>query len=165
MAPVTYSFEFTSPIAPARFFKAGILHMHEIATQIMPGVIKSASVSGDGGVGTTKEYHFTEEYISNIGGAYKHVKDRTDALDKENFVCKYTIVEGGSLGTTYKAASHTLEFKPAANGGTVFKATAEVEALDGQEYPKEEESKAKEGMVGVYKAVEAYLLANPTAYA
>ena len=60
MAPITYSSEMTSPIPPARLFKAAILD-DTLLPKILPQAIKSVEIlEGDGGAGTIKLSKFGE---------------------------------------------------------------------------------------------------------
>ena len=60
MGVTGFSFEFTSPVAPSRMFKASVLDACNLAPKILPEVISSAAlVHGDGGVGSVKQYKFT----------------------------------------------------------------------------------------------------------
>ncbi|KAK9162298.1 hypothetical protein Syun_003200 [Stephania yunnanensis] len=159
----SYTAEFESPVAPSRLFNASVLHLHEIASKIeMPTLVKGGVVivEGDGGVGTIKEYHFPPVY-----GDSKPVRERVEELDKENFMCKCSVVEGGTKGIGYKSASNKVSFEATANGGSVCKLVGEFEELEGLEYTEEELSKRKEGKLATYKAVDAYLQANPSDYA
>ncbi|XP_022868864.1 major allergen Pru ar 1-like [Olea europaea var. sylvestris] len=68
-------------------------------------------------------------------GYFKHMKTRVDFLDKENYVGKFTLVEGDALG-------HELE-----KGDVIL---------------KEEDIKATlEHTMGLYKSCADYLIANP----
>ncbi|KAK9139273.1 hypothetical protein Scep_008954 [Stephania cephalantha] len=160
MAVHTFTAEFESPIAPARLFNASVLHLHEIAHKVMPVLVKSgAIVEGDGGVGTIKEYLFTEVL------PFKNVKERIEELDKEKFACKYSIVEGGTLGTKYKSFVNKVWFEPSGNGGSICKMEGEVESLESVQYTEEDKEESKEGSLATYKAVDEYLQANPDVFA
>ncbi|KAF9605430.1 hypothetical protein IFM89_017169 [Coptis chinensis] len=153
MGGTGYSFEIVSSVPADKLFKASVFDMHELAPKIMPEVVKSAAIQGDGGVGSFKEFHFTEVI------PYNYVKERIDSLDKDNFVCSYSLVEGGQLGTKLKAASYKVKVEPSATG-SVCKVSVDLETVDGVEYTAEELNREKEGTVGTYKAIEGYLLAN-----
>lgn len=61
MGVTGFSFEFTSTVAPARMFKAAVLDSHNLEPKVLPDVISSAGlIHGDGGVGSVKQYKFTE---------------------------------------------------------------------------------------------------------
>ncbi|KAK3418016.1 LOW QUALITY PROTEIN: hypothetical protein EUGRSUZ_H03996 [Eucalyptus grandis] len=96
MGAVTYSQEFTSAVSPSRMFKALVLDSHNNIPKIVPRGIKSIKffffcksikfTKGDGGVGSIKQTNFSESaYI-------EYTKHKIDALDVENFYCKYTLI-------------------------------------------------------------------------
>lgn len=65
MGVFTYSDEFTSPISPARLFKALILDSNNLIPKLMPQVIRSIEfVEGDGGVGSIRQINFQEGILS-----------------------------------------------------------------------------------------------------
>ena len=53
--------------------------------------------------------------------------------------------------------------EPAANGGSVVKVDSTYKMLPGVEV-NDEITKAKESVTAIFKAAEAYLIANPDAY-
>eukprot|EP00928_Gymnodinium_smaydae_P023045 TRINITY_DN19171_c0_g1_i1.p1 TRINITY_DN19171_c0_g1~~TRINITY_DN19171_c0_g1_i1.p1 ORF type:complete len:162 (+),score=16.99 TRINITY_DN19171_c0_g1_i1:47-532(+) len=157
MGVTGYNAEFTSPVAPARLFKALVIDLHHLLPQVVPKEVKSAViVSGDGGVGSIKQYTFTEAV------PYGFVKNRIDVLDKDSLVSKYTMIDGDDIGKKLKSATYQIKVEACGNGGSVCKLTAELDAIEGVKYTQEQLNLEKDGMLGTYKAVEAYLLANPT---
>ena len=95
---------------------------------------------------------------------FSSIKERLDFVDHEKFECKATIVEGGHLGTKLESASAHFKIEPTASGGCIVKLVTTSKVLAGVEV-KDDLEKAKESMVKHFKAAEAYLVANPTAYA
>lgn len=91
--------------------------------------------------------------------------ERVDALDEEKMECKYCITEGADVGSKLISAVYHVKVAPAGNGGCVYKMTAEYKTAPGSNYTDEEVNVGKEGLIGVFKAVEAHLLGNPQAYA
>ncbi|XP_021280814.1 pathogenesis-related protein STH-2-like [Herrania umbratica] len=159
MGVTTYTQEFTCSVAPARMFKALILDSDNLIPKLMPKSIKNVElIHGDGGVGSIKQTNFPE------GSHFKYLKNRIDALDVDNCVCKYTTIEGDVIGDKLESISYELKFE-ASGAGCVCKMTSHYHTK-GDFVLKEEEIKAgKEQAVGMYKVVEAYLLANPNVYA
>ncbi|KAA8536503.1 hypothetical protein F0562_028981 [Nyssa sinensis] len=102
MAVTSITQEFTTPIAPARMFKALILDSHNLVPKLMPQSIKSVEfVEGDGGVGSIKQTNFTD------GSHFKYLKHRIDTLDKDNCVnggcfCKMTSEYHAKAGVELK---------------------------------------------------------------
>ena len=68
MGVLTYSDEYTSPIPPAKLFKALILDSNNLIPKLLPQVVKSIEfVQGDGGVGSIRQINFQE-------GMYTHTQ-------------------------------------------------------------------------------------------
>lgn len=102
--------------------------------------------------------------VQHAAMPFPYIKERLDFIDEENLEAKGSLVEGGDLGTKLESASSHHKFEPTSNGGCIVKLGASYKTLPGVVVGDEVE-KAQEQMVGVIKAAEAYLLANPTAYA
>ncbi|KAF8394615.1 hypothetical protein HHK36_020829 [Tetracentron sinense] len=160
MGVTSYTQEFTTPVAPARMFKALILDSHNLIPKLMPQGIKSIEfVEGDGGVGSIKQTNFPE------GGHFKYLKHKTDALDVENLVCKYTLIEGDVLMDKLDSIAYEVKFEASGHGGCVCKMTSEYHTKAGVEIKEEDIKEGKDKAMGMYKVVEAYLVANPDVYA
>ena len=95
---------------------------------------------------------------------FGYVKERLDFVDFDKFECKQSLVEGGDLGKKIESASSQFKFEQTSNGGCVCKVVTTYKPLPGVEN-KDEVAKGKEAVTGIIKAAEAYLLANPGAYA
>lgn len=64
MGVVTFSGKHTSPIAPARLFKASVLDSKNSIPKIMPEHVKSVEIiEGSGGAGSIKQINFVQGYI------------------------------------------------------------------------------------------------------
>uniref|UniRef100_A0A2N9HG67 Bet v I/Major latex protein domain-containing protein n=1 Tax=Fagus sylvatica TaxID=28930 RepID=A0A2N9HG67_FAGSY len=136
MGVFTYESEVTSPIPPARLYKAFVLDADNLIPKILPHAIKSAEIlEGNGGPGTIKKITFHEGY------QFKFIKHKIDAIDKENYVYNYSVIEG-----------------------SIFKSISKYHAKDDVEINEEQIKAGKEKASGLFKAVEGYLLANPEAY-
>ncbi|KAK4793658.1 hypothetical protein SAY86_024093 [Trapa natans] len=80
------------------------------------------------------------------GCLIRYAKHRIDELDRENCRCKYTLIDGDIIDDRkLKMVEYEVEFVNDSRGGCICKMS----------------SKAME----VYRVIEAYLLANPDAYA
>lgn len=98
------------------------------------------------------------------GSHFKYLKQKIDALDVDNFVCKYTLIEGDVLGDKLESISSEVKFE-ASGSGSVCKMTSHYHTK-GDFVLKEEEIKAgKDKAIGLYKVVEEHLLSNPNVYA
>ncbi|KAG9459521.1 hypothetical protein H6P81_004029 [Aristolochia fimbriata] len=149
--------EFASPIATARIWKAGVREAHLLLPKLLPQVITSIEIlEGDGGAGTIKKLTLAE------GG---YVKDRVEVMDDEKYLFKYSAIEGGSLlGAKVSSLQFELTIEASPGGGSISKLKVDYDAIDGATGVEEEVAKVKEGVTGMVKAVEAYLLAHPEAY-
>ncbi|XP_030463070.1 major allergen Pru ar 1-like [Syzygium oleosum] len=160
MGVATYAQEFTTPIAPSRMFEALILDSHNLIPKIAPQGIKSIEfVEGDGGAGSIKVTNFAE------GGHLKFLKHRIDALDTENLVCKYTLIEGDVVFNKIESVAYEVKFLASSDSGCVCKMTSEYHTKGDVELKEEDIKQGKEKAMGLYKVVEEYLLANPDVYA
>ncbi|XP_030463074.1 major allergen Pru ar 1-like [Syzygium oleosum] len=160
MGVTTYAQEFTTPITPSRMFKALILDSHNLIPKIAPQGIKSIEfIEGDGGAGSIKVTNFAE------GGHLKFLKHRIDALDTDNLVCKYTLIEGDVIFEKIESVVYEVKFLASSDGGCVCKMTSEYHTKGDVELKEEDIKQGKEKAMGLYKVVEEYLSANPDAYA
>ncbi|KAJ0690894.1 putative Bet v I/Major latex protein [Helianthus annuus] len=155
MGVLTYTDEHTSPVPPARIFKASILDSHTLMPKLLPDAIKSIEfIKGDGGAGSIKQINFS-------GGFAKH---QIDEVDEKAFTYKYTLIEGNGISDKIEKVSYDIKFEGSPDGGSIAKMTTTI-YTHGEFEIKEEELKAgKEKVLGLYKVVEAYLLKNPDAY-
>ena len=151
----TYTEEFSCKVAPKRMFKALILESHIHIPKIAPGGIKSIEyVEGDGGVGSIKQTNFAE------GGHLKSLKHKIDAIDSEKLYCKYTLIEGDVIFDKIESVVYEIKFE-ATNDGCVCKMTSHYHTKPGVELKDEDVKKGKDKAIGLFKAVEEYLVAHP----
>ncbi|CAL8991324.1 unnamed protein product [Prunus brigantina] len=161
MGVITCTDEYTSPIPPARLFKALVLDAHNLVPNLMPQAVKSIdTLQGDGRAGSIKQFNFAE------GIQLKSVKNRVDQVDEENFVYGYTLIEGDALVMEkLEYVSYEVKFEAAEDGGSKNKMVSKYHTK-GDFVLQEEDMKAgREKALGMYKVVEAYLILNPDAYA
>nr|XP_010914509.1 pathogenesis-related protein 1 [Elaeis guineensis] len=154
-----FTIERTSTVSMERLCKAVALDGHNLLPKVLPEYYVSGEIVENSGAGTIRKFKFTPAVK-----AASFIKDRVE-VDQENHLVKYVIIDGGLIGKRLK--SHVLEVKYEAsdNGGCVVKTKIEYETLDDKPLSEEEVAKMNEGVVQSTKAVEGYLLANPTAYA
>lgn len=93
------------------------------------------------------------------------MKHRIDALDVENCMCKYTLIEGDVLSDLkMEYIVNEVKFEgSASNGGCVCKVNSEYHSV-GDVVNEDDIRGVKERAIGTYKVVEAYLFENPAAY-
>lgn len=98
------------------------------------------------------------------GSHFKYVKHRVDGIDKENLSFSYSLIEGDALSDKLEKISNEVKFEPSADGGTICKNVSKYYTIGEFEIKEEDIKAGKERAMGMFKAVEAYLLANPDAY-
>uniref|UniRef100_A0A5B6YZ61 Putative major allergen Pru ar 1 n=1 Tax=Davidia involucrata TaxID=16924 RepID=A0A5B6YZ61_DAVIN len=152
MGVTTCDTELTSSIPPAKMFKAFVL-------DALPHAIKSTEIlEGDGGPGTIKLITFGE------GSQFKSVKHRVDGIDKENFTYSYSIIEGDALMGMLESINYEIKIVASPDGGSICKTSSKYHTKGDAKITEEHIKSGKEKASGMFKAVEAYLLANPNAY-
>ncbi|MQM03543.1 hypothetical protein Taro_036322 [Colocasia esculenta] len=161
MVAGSFTEEYESPVALGRLWKAGILDAHVLMPKLLPEVIASVDVvEGDGGAGTVTQFNFTEAVTE-----HKFIRDRLDEIDSDNHVFKYTVIDGGLLGSTLKSYSYELKLEEAAGGGSKGKVTVHYDTVGDSPLTGEQIGQLTFGLVGMMKAVEGFLQANPDQYA
>ncbi|XP_057476969.1 major allergen Pru ar 1-like [Actinidia eriantha] len=155
MGAITYDMEISSSISAEKMFKAFVLDGDTIIPKALPHAITSVqTLEGDGGVGTIKLTTFGE------GSVHKSVKHRVDGLDKENFTYSYSIIEGGALDV-FESISYHIKIVATPDGGCICKNRSIYTPKCDAQVSEEEIKAGKERASGIFKKVEAYLLANP----
>uniref|UniRef100_A0A8I7BIJ0 Bet v I/Major latex protein domain-containing protein n=2 Tax=Hordeum vulgare subsp. vulgare TaxID=112509 RepID=A0A8I7BIJ0_HORVV len=91
------------------------------------------------------------------------MKERLDFIDVDNCQCKSILIEGGGIGTAIETATSQIKVEPTANGGSIVNVESTYKLLPGVEV-NDEISEAKDSVTDIFKAAEAYLIANPDAY-
>ncbi|GAB4829992.1 hypothetical protein Ancab_019636 [Ancistrocladus abbreviatus] len=155
-----YSQEIESPVAAARLFKAFCLDNHNVFPSLMPEFFKSIEfVKGTSvAVGSVRQFNFSDGY------QYKNAKNKIDELDLANFYCKSTTAGGDMVDGKYECLVIETKLYPKGSG-CVCKMTIHVHPMPGTEFNKEVPKMGQEQMKKMFKTVEAYLIANPGAYA
>nr|AAX20937.1 Mal d 1.0405 [Malus domestica] len=159
MGVFTYETEFTSVIPAPRLFKAFILDGDNLIPKIAPQAIKSTEIiEGDGGVGTIKKVTFGE------GSQYGYVKQRVNGIDKDNFTYSYSMIEGDTLSDKLEKITYETKLIASPDGGSIIKTTSHYHAKGDVEIKEEHVKAGKEKASGLFKLLEAYLVANLDAY-
>ncbi|XP_020589611.1 pathogenesis-related protein 1-like [Phalaenopsis equestris] len=149
--------ETKAPAAP--LFKATFTDWHNLGPKLLPDIITGVTpLSGDGNPGSIRQINFTPAV------PFSFVKERLDFIDHDKLELKTSVVEGGDLGKKFESATSHIKVEPKGNG-SVVKLSAAYKPIPGVVDVAEDIKKVKEGFVGSVKAVEAYLAANPAAYA
>ncbi|KAG8369797.1 hypothetical protein BUALT_Bualt14G0051000 [Buddleja alternifolia] len=157
MGAITYDMEIPSSISASKMFKAVVLDSDTLIPKIMPQAIKSIEIlEGDGGVGTIKVINFGE------GSQFKSVKHRFDAIDTENLTHSYSIIEGDALMGVLESITYHVKIVPTEDGGCICKNRSIYHTKgDVHEITEDKIKEGKEKAMAMFKAIEAYLHANP----
>jgi len=159
MGVFTYETETTSVIAPTRFFKAFILDAHNILPKAAPQAIaKIDIISGNGGPGTVYKIHFA------AGSPFKYMLHQTDAVDTQKLTYSYSVPEGDVLRDVLEKISYDHKFEANPDGGSIVKNTITYYTKGDVEINEGQLRLGEDKVSGLFKAVEAYLVANPDAY-
>nr|6ALK_A Chain A, Fag s 1 pollen allergen [Fagus sylvatica] len=155
----TYESETTTVITPARLFKAFVLDADNLIPKVAPQAIKSSEIiEGSGGPGTIKKITFGE------GSQFNYVKHRIDEIDNANFTYACTLIEGDAISETLEKIAYEIKLVASPDGGSILKSTSKYHTKGDHEIKEDQIKAGKEEASGIFKAVEAYLLANPAAY-
>nr|XP_033516490.1 pathogenesis-related protein STH-2-like isoform X1 [Nicotiana tomentosiformis]XP_033516491.1 pathogenesis-related protein STH-2-like isoform X1 [Nicotiana tomentosiformis] len=180
MGVTTYTHEASTTVAPTRLFKALVLDADNLIPKLMPQVVKNIeTVEGDGGVGSIKKMNFVEGKLSMDDhddewgiqhsalkdGPIKYLKHKLHVIDDKHLVTKYSLIEGDVLGDKLESTTYDVKFETSANGGCICKTSTEYHTKGDYVFKEEEHNEGKDKAMEFFKAVEDYLLANPTVYA
>ncbi|KAM0965934.1 hypothetical protein ACFX2C_021762 [Malus domestica] len=158
MGVFTYESESTSVIPPARLFNATALDGDKLIAKLAPQAVKSVEIlEGDGGAGTIMKINFGES------STYGYVKKRIDAIDNENFVYKYSMIEGDVISETIEKISYETMLV-ASGSGSIIKRTCHYHTKCDVEIKEEHLKASKEKASHLLKLVENYLLEHQDAY-
>ncbi|KAF2317551.1 hypothetical protein GH714_024407 [Hevea brasiliensis] len=114
--------------------------------------------------------HPYDPNILYTGSELSHVKERIDAIDKKKLTYDYSVIgsDPALMNKALDKISFRIEVESCPDGGSIFKRSSKSYATDGAEVNEEEikagQEKAMEAFVGISRAFEAYILANPDAY-
>ncbi|WP_307811621.1 pathogenesis-related BetVI family protein, partial [Streptomyces fildesensis] len=106
-------------------------------------------IQGDGGPGTIKKIHFSE------GHKFKFMTHRIDAVDKEHYSIKYTVIDGDMLCGFIESISHELTVSASPDGGSIYKNKIKYHTK-GDEDCTEHANGGKEEGITLFKAIEAH---------
>ncbi|KAK2645110.1 hypothetical protein Ddye_020342 [Dipteronia dyeriana] len=161
MGVINVNAEYATSVAPARMFKALVVDAHNLVPKLTPQAVKSVDVVEGvaGEAGCIKQTNFVD------GSPVKYLKHRIESIDKDNLVCKYSLIEGDAITGKIDIALYIVKFEASSDGGCVIKTSTEVHVKDGQDVDEATIKAGQEQEIGYYKIVETHLLANPDVYA
>ncbi|KAE8730947.1 Major allergen Mal d 1 [Hibiscus syriacus] len=159
MGVFTYESEVITAIPPAKMFKACILDGDNLIPKVVPHAFKSVEyIQGNGEPGSIKKVTFGE------GSQFKYMKQKVEALDEENFSYTYSVIEGDALMNKLEKITYETKLEASPDGGSVCKTTSKYYTIGDFELKEDGIKAGKEKALGMFKAIEAYLQANPDAY-
>ncbi|TYJ45487.1 hypothetical protein E1A91_A02G059900v1 [Gossypium mustelinum] len=159
MGVFTYESEVITAIPPVKMFKACIPDGDNLIPKILPQAFKSIEyIEGNSEPGSIKKVTFGE------GSQFKYMKQKVEAVDKENFVYIYSVIEGDALMNKLEKITYETKLEASSDGGSVCKTTSKYHTIGDFELTEEGIKVGKEKALGIFKAIEAYLLANPDAH-
>nr|P19418.1 RecName: Full=Pathogenesis-related protein B; AltName: Full=PR1-3 [Petroselinum crispum]CAA31085.1 unnamed protein product [Petroselinum crispum] len=147
--------EATSSVSAEKLFKGLCLDIDTLLPRVLPGAIKSSeTLEGDGGVGTVKLVHLGD------ASPFKTMKQKVDAIDKATFTYSYSIIDGDILLGFIESINNHFTAVPNADGGCTVKSTIIFNTKGDAVVPEENIKFANDQNLTIFKAVEAYLIAN-----
>ncbi|KAL4313292.1 hypothetical protein GQ457_01G030230 [Hibiscus cannabinus] len=159
MGVFTYESEVTTAIPPCKMFKACILDGDKLIPKVVPQAYKSVEyIQGNGKPGSIKKVTFGE------GSQFEYMKQKVEALDEEKFAYTYSVIEGDVLMNKLEKITYEMKMEASPDGGSVCKTTSKYYTIGDFELKEEGIKAGKEKALGMFKAIEAYLQANPDAY-
>ncbi|KAK8585863.1 hypothetical protein V6N13_050833 [Hibiscus sabdariffa] len=160
MGVFTYEYEVSTTIPPAKMFKACILDGQNLIPKVVPDqAFESVEfIKGNGEPGTVKKITFAE------GSQFGYMVEEVEALDKDELVYRYSVIEGGALMNKVEKIGYESKFESSPDGGSVCKIRCKYHTIGDFEITEEGSKAGKEKAMEILKAVEAYLLANPQHY-
>ncbi|KAF2313857.1 hypothetical protein GH714_018362 [Hevea brasiliensis] len=159
MGVLTFEREMATTIPPTKMFKVFVLEADTAIPKILPQVVKNVEIiEGNGGPGTIKRTSFAE------GREVKYIKTQIDATDKDNFTHCYSAIGGDPWMDALEKVSYEIKMVSSSDGGSIIKTTTKYYPKENGEINEDQIKIGAEKGLALFKAVEAYLLANPDAY-
>lgn len=94
-----------------------------------------------------------------------HIKlSKVDTIDSENLTISFTVFEGDILKGILDSVTHHMKFIISTGGGSTYKHTVLYKCKGDNKLKDDDINLAKESVGKTFKAVEAFNIANPTAY-
>ncbi|KAI9123024.1 hypothetical protein K1719_005913 [Acacia pycnantha] len=147
--------EKTSTVPPSKLYKALVLDSDELIPKVLDSVQSVEIVEGNGGPGTVKKLTFVE------GGETKYVLQKVEEIDEANYGYKYSIIGGSGIPETVEKITFESKLEEGPNGGSKGKVTVTYFTKTDAPPSEEEINTGKAKGQGLFRAIEAYVLANP----
>ncbi|KAK1380310.1 major allergen Pru ar 1-like [Heracleum sosnowskyi] len=154
MGVQSHVLELTSSLSAEKIFQGLVIDADTVIPKAASGAYKNVQVKGDGGAGTIKNITLPE------GSPITTMTLRTDAVNKEALTYDYSVIDGDILLGFIESIENHLVVVPTANGGSITKTTAIFHTKGDAVVPEENIKFANEQNTALFKAIEAYLIAN-----
>lgn len=156
----TLTNECVCEVEAKRLWNAIVKDGHNLFPRVFPEFFSSITfVEGDGGVGTIKQINFTP-----ANKDFRYFKEKVDEIDDEKMVFKFTIIEGGPLGTKLSALSFEVKVAPREEMGCVVTRITNYETNPTAEADERKLQGFKENAIPMFKKIDQYLVSNPKLY-
>ncbi|KAJ9546497.1 hypothetical protein OSB04_019040 [Centaurea solstitialis] len=164
MGVTIYDMEVETKVPAGKLFQSFILDGDNLIPKVAPQAMKSVEIlEGDGGVGTIKLITFGEGKLNLTdfsGSEIKSVKHKIDEVDKDSMCYNYSIIEGDVLVDPLESISYQIKLVSTDEGGCILKHKSIYTCKGDVKIAEEDIKKGKEKAQWLFKAIEAYLLAN-----
>ncbi|XP_028751536.1 class-10 pathogenesis-related protein 1-like [Neltuma alba] len=155
MGVFTYQNDNASSVSRPRLYKALVVDFDNLIPKIVEAAQTIEILEGNGGPGTLKKLTYVED------GATKYVIQKVVALDGANYVYNYSAIEGTGMPEGVEKMTFDMKLEEGPNGGSVGKVSVTYFTKTDAPPSEEELAAGKAKGEGLFKAVEAYLLAHP----
>ncbi|MED6125029.1 hypothetical protein PIB30_064566 [Stylosanthes scabra] len=158
MAVFTFEDQITSTVPPAKLYKALAKDADTIIPKVIDDIKSVELVEGNGGPGSIKKLTFVE------GGESKYILHKVEAIDEANYGYNYSVVGGVALPETMEKITFEAKLVEGPNGGSIGKLSVKYHSKGDAKPDEEDMKKGKAKGDGLFKAIEGYVLANPSEY-
>lgn len=90
-----------------------------------------------------------------------YVKHHVDAIDTENYVYNYSVIEGSALSEPLEKICYEYKLVATPDGGSIVKSTSKYYTKGDEQLAEEYVKTGKERSAGFTKAIEDFIQANP----
>ncbi|XP_047076208.1 major pollen allergen Aln g 1-like [Lolium rigidum] len=124
----------------------------------------AVNVEGDGGPGSVTTSTLSTAAAAASGGSF--VRGRVVARDDAARVLRTEVLESGKVRNQLKFLVNEVKVEVAGDDACLAKFRVEYERIDGDgALAPEDQAVIVEGYLGILKAIEPYLVANPSEFA
>ncbi|KAK7387944.1 hypothetical protein VNO78_22743 [Psophocarpus tetragonolobus] len=153
MGIITCESEHVTPVSAATLYKAIVLDSSNVLPKALPNFIKSVeTIEGDGGPGTIKNLTLAQ----GLG----YVKHRVDAIDTQNYVYNYSVIEGSTLSEAFEKICYEYKLVATPDGGTIVKSTSKFYTKGDYQLAQQYVNTSKDRSARFTNTIEHFILAN-----